>query len=195
MSEMKSAWEKAMEKVEKLGKLSEEELKQLEYQPVGSKLAAKYLQETNYSLDTELVKYKGTGVRSYVLQGAQEILLRNIFLPKNEHDKQTASRAMTGLKLLKENKKLLDTTIDRITNLLNYYVQTRQQTYQDFKKGFGDKLQAANKAMQQQVGAKTRVEPEQHPQFLEEWRKISSQLDAQYEKVLEEHKQQIMKIA
>jgi len=195
MSEMKSAWEKAMEKVEKLGKLSEEELKQLEYQPVGSKLAAKYLQETNYSLDTELVKYKGTGVRNYVLQGAQEILLRNIFLPKNEHDKQTASRAMTGLKLLKENKKLLDTTIDRITNLLNYYVQTRQQTYQDFKKGFGDKLQAANKAMQQQVGAKTRVEPEQHPQFLEEWRKISSQLDAQYEKVLEEHKQQIMKIA
>ncbi len=195
MSEMKSAWEKAMEKVEKLGKLSEEELKQLEYQPVGSKLAAKYLQETNYSLDTELVKYKGTGARSYVLQGAQEILLRNIFLPKNEHDKQTASRAMTGLKLLKENKKLLDTTIDRIINLLNYYVQARQQAYQDFKKGFGDKLQAANKAMQQQVGAKTRVEPEQHPQFLEEWRKISSQLDAQYEKVLEEHKQQIMKIA
>lgn len=195
MSEMKSAWEKAMEKVEKLGKLSEEELKQLEYQPVGSKLAAKYLQETNYSLDAELVKYKGTGVRSYVLQGAQEILLRNIFLPQNEHDKQIASRAMTGLKLLKENKKLLDTTIDRITNLLNYYVQARQQTYQQCKKGFEAKLQEANKAIQQQIGAKTRIEPEQHPQFLEEWRKISSQLDAQYEKVLEEHKQQIMKIA
>jgi hypothetical protein len=195
MSEMKSAWEKAMEKVEKLGKLSEEELKQLEYQPVGSKLAAKYLQETNYNLDAELVKYKGTGVRQYVLQGAQEIFLRNIFLPKNEHDGQTARRAIAGLKLLKENKNLLNTTIDRITNLLNYYVQARQQTYQNFKKGFEDKLQEANKTMQQQVGAKTRIEPEQHPQFLEEWRKISSQLDAQYEKVLEEHKQQIMKIA
>jgi len=195
MSEMKSAWEKAMEKVEKLGKLSEEELKQLEYQPVGSKLAAKYLQETNYSLDAELVKYKGTGVRKYVLQGAQEILLHNIFLPKNEHDKDTARRAMTGLKLLKENKNLLNTTIDRITTLLNYYVQARQQTYQNFKKSFEDKLQEANKAMQQQVGAKTRIEPEQHPQFLEEWRRINSQLDAQYEKALEEHKQQIMKIA
>jgi hypothetical protein len=195
MSEMKSAWEKAMERVEKLGKLSEEELKQLEYRPVGSKLAAKYLRETNYNLDAELVKYKGTGVRKYVLQGVQEIFLHNIFLPKNEHDIQIARRAMAGLKLLKENKNLLDNAIDRITNLLNYYTQARQQTYQNFKRDFEDKLQDLNKSMQQQGVAKTRIEPEQHPQFVEEWRKISSQLDAQYEKVLEEHKQQIMGIA
>jgi len=195
MSEMKSAWEKAMEKVEKLGKLSEEELKQLEYQPAGNKLAAKYLQETGYNLDAELTKYKGTGVRKYVLQGAQEIFLRNIVLPKNEHDMQTTRRAMAGLRLLKENKNLLDTILDRITNLLNYYGQARQQTYLQFKKGFEAKLQETNQAMQQQMGAKVRIEPEQHPQFLEEWRRISSQLDAQYEKALEEHKQQIVKIA
>ncbi len=134
MSEMKSAWEKAMEKVEKLGKLSEEELKQLEHQPAGNKLAAKYLQETDYNLDVELTKYKGTGVRKYILQGAQEIFLRNILLPKNEHDMQATRRAMTGLRLLKENKNLVDTILDRITNLLNYYGQARQQTYLQFKK-------------------------------------------------------------
>jgi len=195
MGEMKSAWEKAMEKVEKLGKLSEEELKRLEYEPVGNRLAARCLQETNYSLDADLMKYKGTGARKYILQGAQEIFLRNIFLPKNEHDRQTTRRAMTGLKLLKENKNLLDTTIDLINNLLDYYVQAHQQAYQQFKKDFEAKLQEANRALQQQMGAKARIEPEQHPQFLEEWRKISSQLDAQYEKVLEEHKQQITQIA
>jgi len=195
MSEMKSAWEKAMEKVEKLGKLSEEELKQMEHQPAGNKLAAKYLQETDYNLDVELTKYKGTGVRKYVLQGAQEIFLRNIVLPKDEHDMQTTRRAMAGLRLLKENKNLLDTILDRVTNLLNYYGQARQQAYLQFKKDFEAKLQETNKALQQQMGAKVRIEPEQHPQFLEEWRRISSQLDAQYEKVLEEHKQQIPKIA
>ena len=195
MSEMKSAWEKAMEKVEKLGKLSEEELKQLEYHPVGNKLAAKYLQETDYNLDVELTKYKGTGVRKYVLQGAQEIFLRNILLPKDEHDIQTTRRAMAGLRLLKENKNLLDTILDRITNLLNYYGQARQQTYLQFKKDFEAKLQETNKAMQQQMGAEVRIETERHPQFLEEWRRINSQLDAQYEKVLEEHKQQILKMA
>jgi hypothetical protein len=193
MSEMKSAWEKAMEKVEKLGKLSEEELKQLEYQPAGNKLAAKYLQETDYNLDAEMTKYKGTGVRKYILQGAQEIFLHSIVLPKNEYDMQTTRRAMAGLRLLKENKKFLDTILDRIINLLNYYAQARQQTYLQFKKDFEVKLREHNQAMQQQVGAKVHIEPEQHPQFMEEWRRINNQLDAQYEKALEEHKQQILK--
>jgi hypothetical protein len=194
MGEMKSAWEKAMEKVEKLGKLSEEELKQLEYQPAGNKLAAKYLQEMDYNLDSEMTKYKGTGVRKYILQGAQEIFLRSIVLPKNEYDTQTTRRAMSGLRLLKENKKLLDTILDRITNLLNYYAQARQQTYLQFKKDFEVKLREHNQAMQQQLGAKVRIEPEQHPQFMDEWRRINSQLDSQYEKVLEEHKEQILKM-
>jgi hypothetical protein len=194
MSEMKNAWEKAMEKVEKLGKLSEEELKRLEYQPIGNKLAAKYLQETDYNLDAEMMKYKGTGVRKYVLQGAQEIFLRSIVLPKNEYDMQTTRRAMAGLRLLKENTKLLDTVLDHITNLLNYYVQARQQTYLHFKKDFETKLRESNQTMQQQLGAKARLEPEQHPQFMEEWRRINSQLDGQYEKALEEHKQQILKM-
>jgi hypothetical protein len=194
MGEMKSAWEKAMEKVEKLGKLSEEELKQREYQPAGNKLAAKYLQEMDYNLDAEMTKYKGTGIRKYILQGAEEIFLRSIILPKNEYDMQATRRAMAGLRLLKENKKLLDTVLDRITNLLNYYGQARQQTYLQFKKDFEAKLRESNQAMQQQVGAKVRIEPEQHPQFMEEWRRINSQLDAQYEKVLEEHKEQILKM-
>jgi hypothetical protein len=194
MSEMKSAWEKALEKVEKLGKLSEEELKQLEYQPAGNKLAAKYLQEIDYDLDAEMMKYKGTGVRKYILQGAQEIFLHSIILPKNEYDMQTTRRAMAGLRLLKDNKKLLDTVLDRITNLLNYYAQARQQTYLQFKKDFEAKLREHNQAMQQQPGANARIEPEQHPQFIEEWRRINSQLDAQYEKALEEHKQQVLKM-
>ena len=195
MSEMKSAWEKAMEKVEKLGKLSEEELKQLEYQPAGNKLAAKYLQETDYDLDAELAKYKGTGIRKYIIKGAQEIFLHGIFLPKNEHDMQTIKRAMAGTRLLKENKNSINTILDRITNLLNYYGQARQQTFLQFKKDFEAKLQEANKAMQQQIGNGARIETEQHPQFMEEWRRISNQLDAQYEKALDEHKQQILKTA
>ncbi len=195
MGDMKSAWEIAQERVEKLGKLSEDDLKKLEFEPVGNKLAARYLQDSSYNLDAELTKYKGSGGRKYVLQGAQEIFLRNIFLPKSERDKETGKRAMTGLKLVKENRNLLNAILDRIVNLLNYYTQARQQTYQQFKSSFEAKLQEASKSSPLQLGAKPKIDPEQHPQFLEEWRRISSQLDAQYEKVLEEHKDQIAKAA
>ena len=195
MGEMKSAWEKAMEKVEKLGKPSEEELKQLEYVPAGNRLAARYLKEKTFDLDAELIKYKGTGASKYIIQGTEEIFLRNIVLPQNEHTKQTITKAMAGISLLKENKNRLETIFDRINNLLNYYEQARQQTYMQFKKGFESKLQEAGQALKQQTGHRVRAEPESHPQFQQEWHKISSELDAQYEKVLEEHRQEIQKIA
>lgn len=195
MSEMKSAWEKAMEKVEKLGKPSDEELKHLEYVPAGNKLAARYLKEQDYNLDAELTKYKGTGVRKYIIQGAEEIFLRNITLPRNEQVKQTIRRAMAGIRLLKENKNQLEAVFDRIDNLLNYYEQAHQQTYTQFRQNFETKLQEASQALQQQPGTGVPIEAQLQQQFQEEWRKISSQLDAQYEKALEEHRQQILKIA
>lgn len=195
MSEMKSAWEKAMEKIEKLGKPSDEELRQLEHVPAGNRLAARYLKEEDFNLDAELIKYKGTGVRKYIIQGAEEIFLRSITLPRNEQVKQTTGRAMAGIRLLKENKNQLEAVFDRINNLLNYYEQARQQTYMQFRQSFETNLQEASQALQQQLGTTVSIEPERQPQFQEEWRKISSQLDAQYEKALEDHRQQILKIA
>jgi ElaB/YqjD/DUF883 family membrane-anchored ribosome-binding protein len=195
MGEMKSAWEKAKEKVEKLGKLTEEELKQFECVPVGNKLAAKYLEDTNYNLDAELTKYKGTGLRKYIAQGAQEIFMHNIILPQNERDQQITRRAMAGLRIVKENKNQLTTIIDRITNLLNYYEQACQQTYTQFKKGFEARLKESSQALQKQSGNTAPIEAQLQAQFQAEWLNLKSQLNAQYEKVLEEHKQHIQKIA
>src|SRR4030066_789337 len=132
---MKSAREKAMEKVEKLGKLTEDEIKRFECVPVGNKLASRYLQDADFNLDTELTKYKGTGLRKYIAQGPQEIFLHNIILPQSERDKQLTKRAMAGLRVAKENKNQLETILDRITNLLNYYQQASQQASSQFKKG------------------------------------------------------------
>jgi len=194
MGEMKSAWEKAKEKVDKLGKLTEEEIKQLKCIPVGNKLAAKYLQDTNYNLDAELTKYKGTGLRKYIAQGAQEIFMHNIILPQNERDKQITKRAMAGLRIVKENKNQLATILDRVTNLLNYYEQALQQTYTQFKKGFEARLQESSQTLQKQSGSTVPIEAQLQAQFQAEWLNVSSQLNAQYEKALEEHKQHIQKI-
>lgn len=195
MGEIKSAWEKALERVEKLGKPSEEELKSLEYIPLGNSLAARYLKEEDYDLEAELAKYKGSGIRKYIIQGAQEILLRNILLPRNNQSKETTKRAMAGLRLIKQNRNRLEAIFDLINNLLSYYEQARQQTYMQLRQNFETRLQEVTRAVQQQLGAKVTIQPELQPQFQEEWRKISAQLDAQYEKVLDEHKEQILKIA
>ena len=194
MGEMKSAWEKAMEKAEKLGKPTDEELKQLEYIPAGNTLAARFLQEEKYDLEAELTKYKGSGGRQYVLQGAQEIFLRNIGLPHNENDKKSTLRAMAGIKLLKENTKQLDVIYERINNLLTYYEQARQQAFTQFKKNFEDKIKESAKAVQQRPGAMASLEAQIQQQFQDEWRRASNELDAQYDRALDEHRQQVLKI-
>jgi len=191
---MKSAREKAMEKVEKLGRLTEDEIKRFECVPVGNKLASRYLQEDDFNLDAELTRYKGTGLRKYIAQGAQEIFLHNIVLPQSERDKQVTKRAMSGLRIAKENKNQLETILDRITNLLNYYEQAHQQTYSQFKKGFEARLQETSQVLQKQPGNNVPIELQLQAQFQAEWHKLNSQLNAQYEKVLEEHKHQIQKI-
>jgi hypothetical protein len=195
MTEMKSAWERAMERADKLGKLTEEELKQIDYIPRGNALAARYLHEEKFDLDVELTKYKGQGIRQYVIQGVQEILMRNIQLPHNEQDKKNTLKAMAGIKLIKESKNKLDPIYDRINNLLSYYEQARQQTFAQFKKNFESGIQETVKSMQQRPGAAGRnIEAEIQVRFQEEWRRVSGDLDSQYEKALEDHKKEIAKV-
>ena len=102
---------------------------------------------------------------------------------------------MKGIRLLKENKKQLDVIVERINNLLSYYEQARQQTFAQFKKNFETKLEEISKTLQQRPNTGTSIEAELQQQFQEEWRKVGSQLDAQYDKALDEHRQQIIGLA
>ena len=80
MGDIKSALEIAMEKVEKLGQATEEERLRWKYVPEGEKLATIYLKE-ECNLVAELGKYEAQAAK-YVVEGASEILIRNINLPR-----------------------------------------------------------------------------------------------------------------
>jgi hypothetical protein len=194
MGEIKSAWEKALEKAEQLGKPTEDELKKLEHVPTGNALAAKYLNDENSDFESQLIKYKGSGIRQYIIQGAMEVFLRNITLPHDEREKYLSNRAMSGIKIIKDNNKQLDSVFEHIKNIMNYYEQARQHTFSQFKKDFEAKIKDAGSMMQQMPGNAANLEAQIQQRFQEEWRRVSSELDAQYEKALEEQKQQLLKI-
>ena len=195
MGEIKTAWEKAMEKVEKLGKATDEELRRLEHIPAGNAMAAKFINEDNYDLETQLTKYKGSGIRQYVMEGAMEVFLRNITLPHDEREKISTEKAMAGVKTLKENKKQVDAVNDHIKNIISYYEQARQHSFGQFKKDFEAKIREAGNMLQKMPGNAANLEAQIQQQFQDEWRRVSMELDAQYEKALEEQKQQLLKIA
>ena len=152
MSEMKSAFERAMERAESLGKASEEDLRKWKYLPEGEKLAAKYLKDES-DLIGELGGYDDDA-RQFVVEGAQGILVNNIDLPNNEQVKKMTKKAMEAIKELKRDKVGLENVYTKLRRVLNHYEQEgeqqRRQAYEAVKNDVGAQIQ---QAMQQQAGA------------------------------------------
>ena len=196
MGDIKSAREIAMEKVEKLGEVTDEERLKWKYVPQGEKLAARYLKQ-NLNLVAELGKYEEKVVR-YIKEGASGILIRNINLPQNDVFRKNNKRAMEGLKTFKKDKIGVENIFSKMRNIFNHYIeqgeQQRKQAYEQLKVEFEARVQ---QVIQQQLGTVVglKIDVERQPQFQEEWRKVLTQLDSQYISFLNEYKQELSAIA
>ena len=195
MSDIKSAREIAMEKVEKLGKATDEERLKWKYIPEGEKLAARYLKQ-DCNLVVELGQYQ-ENVRKYIIEGAEDIIVRNINLPKDDLAKRKNRQAMDGLKTLKSDKIGVENVYSKLRRIFEHYreqgEQQRKQAYESLKTEFEARIQ---EAAQQQLGSLVgiRIDVERQPQFQEEWRKTQAQLDSQYVMLLDEYKRELSAI-
>ena len=179
----------------KLGEITEEERLKWKYHPLGEELAARYLREEGNPL-AELGDHP-ENVRKYITEGACEILIRNIDLPRNDSAKKASRRAMDGIKILKSDKVGVENTYSRIRNVFNHYTeqgeQQRQQAYESLKAEMEARIQ---QQIQQQLGSFTgiRLDIEKQPQFQQEWRRVLTQLDSQYVNLLNEYKNELTAI-
>jgi len=195
MGDIKSALEIAMEKVEKLEKATDEERLRWQYVPEGEKLGVRYLKEGG-NLVVELGKYEEKA-GGYIVEGAMDILVRNINLPKDDLAKRNNRRAMEGLRNLKSDKVAVENVYSQLRHLFKHYMeqgeQQRKQAYETLKTEFEARVR---QAVQQQLGllVGARIDVEKQPQFQEEWRKIQTQIDSQYYKLLDEYKQELSAI-
>ena len=195
MDEMKSAYERAMERAESLGKASDEDMKKWKYIPEGEKLAAKFLKE-EYDISTDVNKYDEK-VRKYVVEGAQGVFIRYIDLPRNDMVKKRNKKVMEAIKELKRDKVGIENVYTKMRRVFSHYEkegeQQRRQTYEGMKRDFETKL---IQAAQQQLGSSPppKINVESHPQFQQEWRRILAQLDSQYLRLLDEYKKEILSI-
>jgi hypothetical protein len=194
MGELRSAFDIAMERAEKLGKASPEEIRKRDLVPQGEKLAARYL-KGQCDLTVELSKYDDEA-RGYVAESVKKVLLRNLDVPKNEVVKRTTRRAMDGIKSLKDDKGGVENVYSKLRRLFKHYedegAQQRSQAYEELKQDFYRNLQQ----LAQQKGMPTgiSIDVESHPQFQEQWRLTLTRLDAQYRTLMEEYKLEIERI-
>ena len=195
MADIKSAYEIAMEKINKIESATPEERLKWKYVPKGEELAGKYLKD-DINLTAELAKY-GEQERKYVVQGISSILIRNIDLPKNDAVKKNNKKAMDGLSAIKKDKKGLENAFSKIRYIFNHYSEQgeaqKKAAYEQVKEEFMMKVQQA--LAQQGSNARINaVDIERQPQFQEEWRKMLMRLDSQYLQHLNEYKHELQAI-
>ncbi len=194
MGEMKSAWQIAMEKADKLGKVSPDELNSIKYVPEGNRIASLFILDEKSDLLSELAKFPPGDPARFIKKGIDEILVRNITLPRNDEDARKTNRAMAGLRLIKENKKQLESVLGLVNTLVNQYQVALQQTYAEFKKKAEVTIQQASRTMRPQRGDQVPPEQKLQLQLQEEWRMVHGELDAQYDRALDEHRRKILEL-
>lgn len=190
MSEMKSAFEKAMEKIQDIGEPTREEALEWKFLPEGQKLAARFFRE-DLNLTSELAKFKDEE-RRWVIKGAEDILLRNISLPVHE----MARKSMDAIKSMKKDKAGVENVFSKMRRVFDHYSQEgeqqRKQAYEMLKQEFLMRIQQA--LQQQGLPPNTKVNVEAQPQFQEEWKRTQVHLDSQYTTLLHEYKTEIERL-
>lgn len=195
MSDIKSAYEIAMEKIKKIEDATPEERLKWKFTPKGEELAGKYLKD-DIDLTAELSKYNEEE-KNYVAEGISTILIRNIDLPKNDAAVKNNQKVMEAIERIKQDKTGVENVFSKIRYVFNHYTeqgeQQKKQAYEQVKLQFAAKLQ---QAIQQQTGSNTKMnfDVERHPQFQEEWRKALVQLDMQYTQHLDEYKHELQSL-
>ncbi|MFP3976066.1 MAG: hypothetical protein ACLFVK_07590 [Dehalococcoidia bacterium] len=185
----KSALDRAMERADQI-EVPESKLKEIGYRSEGERIAAAVLRDPEFNVESELARYEGDA-RKQVIKAVESILLQNLTL-RNEGGTAKNEELFQKLAMLKKNKSAVNQAKAQLQNLTSYYMQTRQQNYDQLKSQFE---QAVNQAAQQKGGAGgMKVNVEQYTEFQDKWRQILRQIDTEYDKAMEQLKQQVMEL-
>jgi len=196
MGDIKSAYELAMERVDKMGEATQEEKIRWKYQPEGEKLAAVYLEE-EINLASKLSGYEKKA-KEFVVDALTEILIASISLVKDDIAKRRNKRAMDGIKTIKNDKVAVENIFSKMRALFTHEMeqgdQKRQQIYQAMKEQFQQQMM---QAAQQQYGPKAasmKIDVDNNPQFREQLNQVMARMESGYSKQLDEYKKELKEI-
>ena len=188
MTEIRSTMDLVMERAARMGKASADELEQEDIRKQGMKLAAEFLDSKIDNLMNSLSELPGEKQMA-IRQAMVEVLLRNIFLPRDEVAKKRTDKAAAGIVELGGGAGDLSSICAEMQHILGQYNQHREQLKTQLEEQV--KAQYEQLLTQQRGGMPGEsVNPELALQakIKEEWTRLETELSDQYNQALEQHK-------
>jgi len=192
LAEIKSAMELALEKAERYGRATKEELTQGQFRDQGRQLAVNFLKDGE-NLETGLEGLPAEA-QAEARKAAKEVLLRNITLPRDGEMDPRLTQILEGLFLVARDKKAMARQKAELEQILQNYLQVRNSAYQQLKARFGANIGQMQRALEAQMRQRVNLEVEHLPQFQEEWRRFLGNLTDQFEPMLEAWKERMLNL-
>ena len=194
MAEIRSALEIALEKADKLGKASKEELQADEARSKGRRIVAVFLDDPKKTSLKESLSEVEPSELNYVIEGAMDTLIRNVFLPMDDVQMQRIQKALAGIMDIKGS--MAAQVINGINELVRQFQQTYAQYKEQLKTQMQSRLGSIQQAMAQQygMGAAQGLDAEAIPEFQKEWSKLSEEIKQQFGRELDKMKQYLLQI-
>ncbi len=190
MAEIKSTMELVLERAARMGKASSEEIANDEAKKTGMQLIAAYLEGKGDS-PLQLLNKQDQQQQAAVRRGMVEALLRNIFLPRDDHARKRTEQATRGLLDLAGGAGDIASICQEMQHVIGQYQQHRDQLKSQLEEQMRMQYE---QLLAQQMGGQAegmQIDPTTQPKFQEEWARVEAELDDQYNQSLAQYKEQL----
>jgi Family of unknown function (DUF6657) len=190
MAEIKSTMEKVLERAARMAADAGDQANTEDLDRLGMRMAAEFLSGTEKNLSKSLLKQPAEKQMS-IRAGMARTLLRNIVLPRDKELIETGNQALQGLMDLGQSSKELSTICSEIKQLLGQYNQHKEQLKQQLEQAVRAQLEQKMGNQRGKHSGQVAMNPAMHPQYQEEWARMLSDLNNQYNQALDQRKNMI----
>ena len=190
MAEIKSTMELVLERAARMGKASSEEIANDEAKKTGMQLIAAYLEGKGDS-PLEILGRQDPQQQQAVRRGMVEALLRNIFLPRDEHARKRTEQATRGCIDLAAGAGDIVSICQEMQHVIGQYQQHRDQLKSQLEEQMRMQYE---QLLAQQIGGQAegmQIDPTSQPKFQEEWARVEAELDDQYNQALAQYREHL----
>jgi ElaB/YqjD/DUF883 family membrane-anchored ribosome-binding protein len=192
MALIKSAWELALEKTENL-QVDPEKIKRDLKVKEGRQLAAGFLMDIDVTKEDTLEKLQAFPQEDQqpVREGFALTLLANLTLPRTEKFQDSFAKVAELAKIVAPDNAEIQELMGQMENFFSQYFKNQEDMIDRMKQQFAPQLEQKEAKLRQQYGPNFTLRPEQDPEFMKLLDKNLSQLDAQYNNILKQAKDQM----
>ena len=192
MAIIKSAWELALEKTEKL-QVDPVKIKRDLKVKEGRQLAGIFLSDIDATKEGTKKQYDAVPAeeKEAFREGMALTMLSNLALPRNTAFKENFAKVLDLGMILGEGNEQLEQLLGQLEGFFSQYLENQEDLVERMKQQFAPALQQKEAQLRKQYGPNFTLRPEQDPEFMKLLDKQLSQLDDQYTNILTQAKAQI----